>query len=106
MVGTLCYCGGLLKAGQCDRCGRSKAKTQHKQTTAQRGYDHHWRQLSERYRTENPLCEDCTRAGKVRAADEVHHKVKVSKAPERRLDWSNLMALCTECHAKRTKRGE
>ena len=55
---------------------------------------------------EFPLCADCEQAGRTTAAEEVHHKVRISLAPEKRLDFDNLLALCKSCHSKRTKRGE
>lgn len=94
--------------GKCDRCSRSTkgSRGRDTRTTAQRGYDHAWRQLSERFRIDNPLCEDCLSRGKVTASAEVHHKVKVKDAPELRLETKNLMALCVACHSERSKRGE
>jgi 5-methylcytosine-specific restriction endonuclease McrA len=106
MVGKLCYCGGVIHDGKCDRCSRGKCVKTDNRTTAQRGYDNAWRLLSERFRIDNPLCYDCLANGKVKPSTEVHHKIKIATAPERRLDPTNLMALCSACHVERTKRGE
>jgi len=55
-----------------------------------------------------PICEDC----KIAPATEVHH---VDKSWRKTRDWtlfiggvngSNLLALCKECHSRRTRRGE
>ncbi|MBL8236464.1 MAG: HNH endonuclease [Bryobacterales bacterium] len=54
----------------------------------------------------NPLCADCLERGRYRAAEEVHHVVKVRDDPSRRLDWDALRALCKSCHSARTARGE
>lgn len=67
-------------------------------TTTERGYDWQWRKLSERFRKEFPLCQECERQGRVTPCDEVHHIVPISEAPWLRLDRSNLMALCVACH--------
>lgn len=50
------------------------------------------------------LCEECRKAGKLTPAEIVHHK-KILTAdnvtdPETTLSWSNLEAVCQECHNK------
>ena len=49
------------------------------------------------------LCERCYRNGKITAADTVHHKIHLSPEnindPNITLGWSNLEALCRDCHA-------
>jgi 5-methylcytosine-specific restriction endonuclease McrA len=49
---------------------------------------------------------DCEQEGIVTAASDVHHKDKLSDAPERKYDEDNLTGLCSKCHDKRTARGE
>jgi 5-methylcytosine-specific restriction protein A len=71
-----------------------------------RVYNHEWRALRKAFIQSNPLCADCLSMGKIVGASEVHHVVAVRKAPERRLDPSNLCSLCTTCHSRRTLRGE
>jgi 5-methylcytosine-specific restriction endonuclease McrA len=39
-------------------------------------------------------------------ATEVHHVIKLVVAPERRLDPTNVVSLCHDCHGVRTGRGE
>lgn len=53
-----------------------------------------WKTLSETYRRANPLCEGC----QTRLATEVHHVDRVEAAPHRAFEWTNLRALCRECH--------
>ena len=36
----------------------------------------------------------------VTAATEVHHIVKIKDRPELRLEWSNLMSVCRDCHER------
>jgi 5-methylcytosine-specific restriction protein A len=67
-------------------------------TTKQRGYGADWKDLSERYRAQYPLCEDCLKEGKVTPSSEVHHIVPISDDPSLRLTWTNLVALCNNCH--------
>ena len=90
----LCKCGAIVDK----RCERCDPPIPHKQTTQERGYGNDWRKLSERYRKSHPLCERCTEQGRTRAADHVHHIIPIRVAPELRLERSNLMAVCVECH--------
>jgi 5-methylcytosine-specific restriction protein A len=72
----------------------------------QRGYDTAWKRVRLAFLQANPICRDCQAAGRVTAAREVHHIERVRDRPDRRLDPSNLMGLCTPCHSARTGRGE
>ncbi len=89
---SFCQCGQIK--GQCG------CKTVRK-TTKERGYGNDWKMLSERYRNENPLCEDCFSNGVVSPCTEVHHKVPVSVDRSLRLEVDNLVALCSKCHEAR-----
>ena len=89
-----CRCGAIVK-GKCERCDKPAPSGI---TTAERGYDHRWRRLSERKRIEQPLCEQCEADGMVTPATEVHHKIPIAEAPHLRLVWSNLMSVCRTCH--------
>ena len=102
----------VAPAKRCMRCGKvSRERCQCKSekqrgSSAQRGYGYDWRKHRALFLKQNSLCEDCASNGKYREATEVHHVQRVSDAPERRLDSSNLMALCKQCHSIRTARGE
>lgn len=57
-----------------------------------------WRSVSAAYMaSQNYLCEICGRPAKI-----CHHKIWLNnfnvKNPEIALDWSNLQAVCIECH--------
>jgi 5-methylcytosine-specific restriction protein A len=91
----LCKCGKIVDR-RCFDC----YPTQHKQTTKERGYGHDWKQLSQRKRKLDPLCEECQRHGIVTPAEHVHHIVPIAEAPHLRLEWSNLMSVCHSCHDK------
>ena len=49
------------------------------------------------------LCEDCLARGVYTPAEIVHHVIELTpeniKDPEVALSWSNLRAVCRECHA-------
>lgn len=101
----LCHCGRTFDSKDgCPSCHKKSNSRQ--QTTAERGYDHRWRKLSEKIRAEEPLCVDCLEKGKVTPAEHCHHKIKIKDAPALRLDRDNVVPLCIACHDERTKRGE
>ena len=68
--------------------------------------DKRWRKMRRQKLSGTPLCERCTKEGRVRAATEVHHVVPIesaiSDAEKTRLayDFNNLQSLCRECHTK------
>ena len=65
-------------------------------------YDYAWGQVRNTYIGEHPLCEDCLLSGKTTPAREVHHIVPLEFGGAR-LEFSNLVALCSKCHHKRHK---
>lgn len=102
-----CKCGRITKQTPCDQCAKHADKGSRAGTAAERGYDYAWTQLSKRYRARHPLCEDCEESGSipVREAEEVHHLTPIRDDPSKRLDWSNLRALCGACHDARHRQG-
>jgi 5-methylcytosine-specific restriction protein A len=63
-----------------------------------------WRTLRAAFLREHPLCADCLKAQRIKAAVHVHHLVDRKDRPDLALDWDNLEALCQPCHnAKRAK---
>ena len=99
-VGRICgKCNKVVK-GPCDLCTakRREGEDMLRGTTAERGYDHKWRKLSERFRKHNPLCMRCYENGRVEPVQDVHHIKPIRTHPELRLDWDNLMSLCRQCH--------
>lgn len=68
-----------------------------------------WVNLRKAYLMEHPLCEECEKAGIVRAATEVHHVYEISNGnTEIEMEdialnpwkYDGLMALCSDCHHK------
>lgn len=51
-----------------------------------------------KWKESNGLCELCLKKGIVEQGIEVHHKVPIEKNWERRLDYTNLILLCPDCH--------
>lgn len=60
-----------------------------------------WTKLSLAYRKDNPICEIHKHYGKVEAAKDTDHVIRIHDhgAP---YDKANLMAICKECHAIKT----
>ena len=61
-------------------------------------YGRAWKRIRDQYVSIHPLCEMCQKEGRLVAADEVHHKLPISKGGTH--DLSNLMSLCKSCHTK------
>lgn len=64
-----------------------------------------WLNLRRLKLSNNPICEECERIGRVRSATEVHHIKPVESVAESSqsllmYDYNNLMSLCSECHVK------
>ena len=51
------------------------------------------------------LCQWCYKQGKLKSADVVHHIVELKQDWSRRLDPSNLVSLCHECHNRHHGKG-
>lgn len=63
-------------------------------------YGRSWKRIRDRYIKAHPLCEECERNGRIKAAEEVHHIQPLSKGGGN--ETSNLMALCKSCHSRIT----
>lgn len=64
-----------------------------------------WKKTSRAYaKSVGMLCEECRKRGEIRAYGIVHHRKWLTPEtindPALTLDWSNLEAVCRECHAK------
>lgn len=56
------------------------------------------------------LCQECLRAGKIKPACHVHHKVELDEDWDLRIDIDNLESACVSCHnrhklGKKIKKG-
>ena len=58
-----------------------------------------WKQLRKlKYADANGLCEKCFLKGIIKEGVDVHHKIPIEDDWDKRLDYSNLMLLCKDCH--------
>jgi len=94
---TLCAypgCGRLTSGGRCDEhrgeYDRSQRPARHRLYHSKR-----WERTSKRYRQRHPLCARCRRPAAL-----VHHVQTIEARPDLAFDWSNLEALCSDCHNK------
>lgn len=58
-----------------------------------------WQQLRQaKWVASDGLCELCREKGIIRSAKEIHHKTPIDEDWSKRLDYDNLIALCSDCH--------
>lgn len=88
------------------RIREKQVQYRHNNVSAQYYNTSAWRNLRNYYIKRHPLCEECMKNGKVKAAEEVHHIKEFlrGKTDEERYllltDESNLMSVCRKCHIK------
>ena len=63
-----------------------------------RRYGRAWQRIRNAYAKEHPLCEQCLAEGKVVPMEQVHHKLPLAEGGTH--ERSNLVSLCTSCHAR------
>lgn len=83
---------------------QQEKKTDMQQLRAEAYNNRAWRKMRDTYMHEHPCCEKCLEKGKVKPAEDIHHKVSPFKGGEVNynllLDYDNLMAVCKECHGE------
>ena len=99
-------CSIATTGTQCDHHAAPVTRDSHKESAAKRGYNYKWQKFRKRYLMANPWCCDCLKRGKYTSAREIHHITKLIDAPHLKYALSNLMGLCSRCHAVRSCRGE
>ena len=58
-----------------------------------------WHELRNfKWQESNGLCEKCYKQGIIKASREIHHIVPIEVDWSKRLDYDNLIALCSDCH--------
>ena len=58
-----------------------------------------WQQLRQaKWCQADGLCELCRKNGIIKEAKEIHHIIPIAEAWSKRLDYDNLIALCSDCH--------
>ena len=93
-------CGAAAAGNHCD-AHRAPAEAE-RGNSAARGYGHRWRKIRAAFLREHPLCERCEAKERVTPATEPHHRLPRREGGSD--DWSNLEALCHECHSEETRK--
>lgn len=58
-----------------------------------------WKLLrNQKFYDADGLCEICRAKGIIKSAKEIHHKIPIEEDWSKRLDYDNLIALCSDCH--------
>ncbi len=79
-----------------------KAIDSNRPNSSQRGYDSKWRRDRKMYLTDNPLCVECLKIGKLVTATVVDHIIPHKGNYELFSDVSNWQALCKHHHDSKT----
>ncbi|BBO81192.1 hypothetical protein DSCO28_17580 [Desulfosarcina ovata subsp. sediminis] len=95
------------KGGLCDAC-RARRKDQRRQLEPKKETKPfygtaRWKKVRAMYLRDHPLCELCQSKGRATVATLVDHVHEIEDGGAE-LAMNNLMALCTRCHASKTKR--
>lgn len=61
-----------------------------------------WKRFRAMIQAERILCERCSKANRVTAGQEVHHKVSPRLNMDLAFEESNVELLCKSCHSKET----
>jgi len=94
-------CRELTASRFCDAHANQEAKRYNhhiRNPESNKRYGRTWKQIRAAFLSANPLCVVCVRDGKLTPATLAHHRMKLSSGGTN--DWSNLQALCSECHSR------
>jgi 5-methylcytosine-specific restriction endonuclease McrA len=73
-------------------------------SAASRGYDSDHRKLRDKvFKAAKYLCQPCLSRNRIMPCTDLHHYKKVATHPHLRLDESNVVACCHECHEELEK---
>ena len=93
-------CPELTNGRFCEEHAKQEAaryeKYQRDPATRKR-YGKTWRKIRTAFLSANPLCEICKSDDKLIPAELVHHIVPLADGGTN--EWSNLQALCSNCHS-------
>ncbi|RJX22340.1 MAG: HNH endonuclease [Ammonifex sp.] len=93
-------CPGLTGGRFCEEHTKEEARRYERyqrDPATRKRYGRHWQRIRDRYMSEQPLCEQCQKDGKLTRAEEVHHIIPLAKGGTNVAE--NLMSLCTGCHS-------
>lgn len=92
-------CNNLTDKSYCDSC---KRPPENRPNANQRGYTYKWQKASKVFLSQNPLCRQCEKEGRIVVASVVDH-IKPHKG-NMKLFWDrdNWQPLCVNCHNRKT----
>jgi len=93
-------CPALVDKGKCPEHSRQYERDRGSST--ERGYDRRWQKARLTYLKRHPLCAECERQGRVKAAEVVDHVIPHKGNTTLFWDVSNWQALCKACHDYKT----
>lgn len=102
------YCAPIIEAKKIEnrRASSRKYDTKRNNKYVHFYYSKEWKALRDKKLSQcGYLCEECSKNGVIKAAEDVHHIIPVKEDWEKRLDIENLMAVCVSCHNKIEKKG-
>ena len=94
-------CPNLTSGRYCEEHAKAEAKRYNqydRDLESNKRYGRSWARIRAAFLQANPLCELCKRDGRLAPAGLVHHKARLTDGGTN--DWSNLQALCQECHSR------
>lgn len=100
-------CPEIVEKGYCnDHAASHRSESRSRSLRRKVENTARWKRLSKSVRRENPLCEDCLAEGKKapELSTDVDHVIDVEVRPDLAFEKSNLRALCTSHHSKKTLR--
>jgi 5-methylcytosine-specific restriction endonuclease McrA len=95
------HCGGVHQTGE--RCAHVAARDRERKArfdrqrpaARARGYDADWDKLRREHLARHPQCRRCGEPASL-----VDHVIAIRRAPNRRLDPTNIQSLCIRCHSR------
>lgn len=91
----------ILKPKQRQRFTEQKGRTE----ASRKGFytSKKWKQIRNKRRLENPLCQHCEQEGIIKPGKIIDHIIPVNEAPYLALDYDNTQHLCFKHHNIKTK---
>ena len=99
-----CNCGGLIQANVCSGCGPKQKRKRVRREHHKLYNNARWRKASKLHRSRQPLCVECEKQGRIKAASLVDHIVPHKGDVELFWDESNWQSLCWKCHGYKSQK--
>lgn len=97
-------CPHLVEHGYCPVHEKLLGADARRESAARRGYGRRWREASQAFLLERPLCAECARRGMTTLAAVVDHILPHRGDQDLFWDRENWQPLCKPCHDRKTAR--